>query len=57
MEPLTDEEVAALKELAQNFIAMGRVRKIFTTALLWLSGVVAAGLVLWNAASQFWGKH
>ena len=56
MEHLSQDEIRALKELAQNLMAMGRVKKLLTMTLLWLSGIVTAGVVLWNVASHLGGK-
>ena len=47
-ENLTPTEVKALKELAQDLMAMGRVRRKMTTALLWLAGIVGASWLLWD---------
>lgn len=56
-ENLTSEEVKALKELAQNLMAAGRVKRLFTTALLWLASLVGASLLLWQGISNIkWGS-
>lgn len=57
-EPLTNNEVKALKELAQNLMAMGRVERVITTSLLWFSGILVAGFVIWDKflVNIHWGK-
>lgn len=57
MAEFSEEEQKALKELAQNLVATGRVRRMATGALLWVSGIVGAGLIIWNAWVQFTGKQ
>jgi hypothetical protein len=57
-EQLSEQEIAALKELAQNLMAMGRARRLVTSALLWLAGIVAASFLIWDRIlSQLkWGS-
>jgi hypothetical protein len=47
-EELSEDEKKALKELAQNFMAMSRVGRIFKTGLLWLSGILVASWIVWD---------
>lgn len=58
-ERLNQEEIKALKKLANDLMAMGTVRRMITTGILWLSGIVIAGTVLYNAASNLfnWGQR
>ena len=56
-EPLSDEQQKVLIELANNLMAMDRVRRKITAALLWLSGILVAGTYLWNQFSGLWSKH
>lgn len=57
-EPLSEEETKALKELAKNLMAMGRVKRVVTTTLLWFSGIVVAAFVIWDKflVNIHWGK-
>lgn len=47
-ESLSPDEIKALKELAKNLMAMSRSKRILTTGILWLAGVVAALVLLWD---------
>lgn len=49
---LTPEEITALRELAQNLMAAGRVKRVLTGWLLWLASVIGAGYLVWD----FWLK-
>lgn len=51
---LSEDEVALLKELARNLSAMDRVKRIATSALLWLAGIVGAGVLLWDTFFSKW---
>ena len=53
---LSDEQEKVLVELANNLIAMDRVRRNIATALLWLSGIIVAGSLIWNQFSHLWSK-
>lgn len=57
-ESLTPEEMKVLKELADNLMAMGRVKRVATTTVLWLAGVIIAGFVIWDKflVNIHWGK-
>lgn len=55
MDELTPEEQKTLREFLQNLMAMGRARRLLTTGLLWLAGIVGAVLVIWDAWVQFIG--
>jgi hypothetical protein len=58
-ENLTKEEVKALKELAQNLMAMGRVKRAGTAILLWLAAIVGASWLLWDKVLSHirWGDQ
>lgn len=45
---LSQDEVKMLKELADNLMAMGRVRRVLTTTLLWLAGIIGAMYLIWD---------
>lgn len=45
---LTEKEKSALKELAQNLMAMGRAGRFLKAALLWLSGILVALWIVWD---------
>ena len=57
-ETLTLDEVKVLKELADNLMAMGRVKRVATTTVLWFAGVIVAGFVIWDKflVNIHWGK-
>lgn len=47
-EELSEEERKALKELAQNLMAMSRVGRFFKIGLLWFSGILVASWIVWD---------
>lgn len=53
----TDEEIAQLKEFAQNMSAYGRVSRGIRSGLIWVASGIAAWWVVWeNFLKHFFWK-